>query len=65
MEDVWGMLRPKTITGSTSKIILCSFYSPPNSKKKKALIHHMAFTINRLKFLHPKASFIIAGDKMT
>ena len=63
LEVVWGMLRPKIITGSTSKIILCSFYSPPNSKKKKALVDHMAITINRLKVLHPKASFIIAGDE--
>ena len=63
LEVVWGLLRPKILTGSVSKIILCSFYSPPNSRKKGALIDHMAITVNKLKVLHPKASFIIAGDK--
>ena len=63
LEVVWGLLRPKIMTGSTSKVILCSFYSPPNSKKKNALIDHISVTINKLKILHPKSSFIIAGDK--
>ena len=63
LEVVWGMLRPKIPTGSISKVILCSFYSPPNSKKKGALVDHMTTTINKLKVLHPKAYFIIAGDK--
>ena len=62
LEIVWGMLRPKIIFGGVSKIIICSFYSPPNSRKKSALIDHMAVTINKLKILHPKASYIIAGD---
>ena len=49
LEIVWGMLRPKIIFGGVSKIIICSFYSPPNSRKKSALIDHMAVTINKLK----------------
>ena len=57
------MLRPKVLIGGITKIVICSFYSPPNSKKKGALIDHIAITINKLKIIHPKAAFIIAGDK--
>ena len=64
LEVVWCLLQPKTLLGGgVSKIILCSFYSPPNSRKKSALIDHLAITVNSLKIIHPKASFIIAGDK--
>ena len=29
LEIVWGMLKPKKITGHIAKIIVCCFYSPP------------------------------------
>ena len=51
IEVVWGLLRPKKVVGSMSKIILCSFYSPPNSKKNNLLIDHITFTLNKLKLL--------------
>ena len=63
LEVVWGLLKPKTVIGGISKVILCSFYSPPASRKKSALIDHMSVTINKLKVIHPTANFIIAGDK--
>ena len=63
LEVVWGLLRPKENLGGISKIIICSFYCPPNSRKKSALIDHLSLTINNLKITHPKANFIIAGDK--
>ena len=33
LEIVWAMLRPIEHTGVIRRIILCSLYSPPNSKK--------------------------------
>ena len=64
LEIVWALLRPKDeIVGNISKIIICSFYSPPRSRKKTALLDHIAVTINKLKTDHPKAAIIIAGDK--
>ena len=35
LEIVWALLRPVEHTGQIRKIILCSIYSPPNSKKNK------------------------------
>ena len=63
LEVVWGLLRPKIQIGKVRKIVLCSFYCPPNSRKKSSLIEHLTITINRLKIEHPNANFIIGGDK--
>ena len=63
LEIVWVLFRPLTPTGSIRKIILCSLYSPPNSKKNKQLIDHISVTYNQLKIQHPDAATIISGDK--
>ena len=60
---MWALLKPNKPTDSFSKIILCSFYSPPNSKKNKQLLEHIAMTYNTLKLQHPNAAFILSGDK--
>ena len=63
VEVVWGLLRPKNITGKITKIITCCFYSPPRSKKKTALIEHLTFTIQDLLINYPSAGIIISGDR--
>ena len=63
LEIVWALLRPSEPTGDIRKVILCSFYSPPNSKKNKVLIDHISETYNCLKIQHPSAAIIISGDK--
>ena len=63
LEVVWGLLRPNEPTGGIRKIILCSFYSPPNSRKNNALIDHISITYNSLKVQHPNAGTLICGDK--
>ena len=63
VEVVWGLLQPKTAIGSINKIILCSFYCPPRSKKKSVLIDHISTVLNKLKTDHPNAATLIAGDK--
>ena len=42
LEIVWALLRPIKPTAHIRKVILCSFYSPPNSKKNKLLIDHIS-----------------------
>ena len=63
LEIVWGLLRPLHHTGVVRKVILCSFYSPPNSRKNLKLIDHISITYNSLKIQHPEAAIIISGDK--
>ena len=63
LEVVWGLLSPKEIIGKVKKIILCSFYSPPRSRKKTSLIDHILTVLNKLRTEHPDAATIIAGDK--
>ena len=63
LEVVWGLLRPKKVLGSIKKIIICSFYSPPRSKKKTILIDHILTVLSLLRTEHPGAATIIAGDK--
>ena len=56
-------MRPVEQNGDIRKIILCSFYSPPNSKKNVLLIDHISLTYNSLKIQHPDAAILISGDK--
>ena len=63
LEIVWAMLRPIEHTGDIRKIILCSLYSPPNSRKNALLVDHISLTYNMLKIQHPDAGIIISGDK--
>jgi len=47
LEVVWGLIRPKQITGPISQIIVCAFYCPPKSKKKTKLVEHISiFQLN-------------------
>ena len=63
LEVCWGLLKPKQPTGPIKCIIVCSFYIPPNSRKKSALIEHISLNYFILKSQHPDAAFICGGDK--
>ena len=63
VEVVWGLLKPKVVTGKISTIIVCCFYSPPNSKKNRVLIDHLTVTLQSLLSKHPNAGVIISGDR--
>ena len=63
VEVVWGLLKPKKITGSISVIIVCCFYSPPKSRKNRVLVDHMTVTLQELLRTHPGAGVIISGDR--
>ena len=63
VEVVWGLLKPKIITGSIVAIILCYFYSPPKSRKNAALLEHISHTLQELRVTHPQAGVIISGDR--
>ena len=63
LEVVWAMLRPMEVTGLVKRVILCSIYSPPNSKKNPQLVDHISITYNKLKTRYPDAAFILSEDK--
>ena len=63
IEVVWGLLKPKNITGKLSKFIVCCFYSPPRSRKKNILVDHLTLTLQSLLSIHPGAGVIISGDR--
>ena len=44
LEVVWALLRPNEVSGRIKKVILCSFYSPPNSRKNRDLVDHISIT---------------------
>ena len=65
LEVQWALIRPKNIVQNAKfcEIILCSFYSAPNSKKHKALLDHLVSTTHALMSRWPKAAVILGGDK--
>ena len=63
IEVVWGLVKPKKITGRIDVIIACCFYSPPKSRKNTALLEHMTHTLQALRVTHPRAGIIMSGDR--
>ena len=65
VEVVYGLLRPKNISTTTTirEIIAVAFYSPPKSRKKTALIDHILTTCHMLLTRYPNAGLMIGGDR--
>ena len=65
LECIWGILRPRKVTSSTlfKEIILCAFYSAPNSRKNGDLISHLTSTMHHLLTRYPRCGWVIGGDK--
>ena len=60
---VWGLLKPKVVSGKVTTIIVCCFYSPPRSRKNSVLIDHITVTLQSLLNIHTNAGVIISGDR--
>ena len=63
VEAVWGLLKPKLVTGSISSNIVCCFYSPPRSRKNTVMVDHFTVTLQSLLQTHPEAGVIPSGDR--
>ena len=63
LEVVWGIVKPKEPTTQFKGIIVCSFYSVPNSRKKTQLIEHIALNYSQLKVTNKDCFFVMGGDK--
>ena len=40
LEVIWGVLKPKNGPSKYKNILVCCFYSPPNSRKNSKLVDH-------------------------
>ena len=63
LEIIWGLLRPKSEEAFFKKLIVCSFYSPPNSRKNSKMTDHIITTLHMLKMKHPDAPILMGSDK--
>ena len=63
LEIIWGLLRPKSEDAYFKKIIVCSYYSPPNSRKNAKLTDHIVSTLHMLRTQYPDAPIMIGADK--
>ena len=53
LEIIWGLMKPKDENAIYKKIILCSFYSPPNSRNNTKLTDHIITTLQLLSTQYP------------
>ena len=63
LEVVWGLVRPNVPTPEFKGIIVCSFYSVPNSRRKGQLIEHITINYTQLKAGNRDCFFLVGGDK--
>ena len=48
LEVVWGLLKCKAEDAKFKKMLVCSFYSPPRTKKNQKLTDHLVSTLHML-----------------
>ena len=65
LEVIWGLLKSKSANAKFKKIILCSYHSPPRSKKNQKLTDHLVTTLHMLSTMYPDAPIIMGADKNT
>ena len=63
LEACFALVRPKNPSGKMTKVICCSFYSPPRSTSRNKLAEFLVATVNRLRVEHPGSKVIMAGDR--
>ena len=63
LEIIWGLLKTKAEDAKFKKIIVCSFYSPPNSRKNLKLTDHIVSTLQMLATQYPGCPMMLGADK--
>ena len=63
LEVVWGLLRPKDTSAKFKKIVVCSFYSPPNKRRNSKMADHIVTTLQMLSAKYPECGLILGADK--
>ena len=63
LEAAWGIIKPLTVSAKFKKIIVCSFYSPPNKKRNSKMADHLVGTLQMLSAQYPEAGLILGADR--
>jgi hypothetical protein len=63
LEIVWGLLKPKTPSAKFKKIVICSFYSPPNKRRNSKMADHIISTLHMLTSKYPECGIILGADR--
>ena len=63
LEVVWGLVKTKSENCKFKKIVACSFYSPPKTKKNQKLVDHLVSTLHMLSTRFPDAPIMMGADK--
>ena len=62
LEAVWGLLKPKNPSAKFKRIIICSFYSPPNKRRNTKMADHIVSTLQMLTTKYPECGIILGAD---
>ena len=63
LEVVWGLLKPKATSAVIKKIIVCTFYSPPKTRKNTKLADYLVGTLQMLSCKYPNCAIIMGSDR--
>ena len=63
LEIIWGLMKPKSESARYKKIVVCSFYSPPRSRRNAKLTDHIITTLQMLSTQYPGSPIILGADK--
>ena len=63
LEVIWGLLKPKNPSAKFKKIIVYSFYSPPNKKRNSKMADYISSTLQMLSSKHPQCGLILGADR--
>ena len=65
LEVQWGLIRPKEVLACSKyrEMVVCSFYSPPSSRKHRKLLDHLVTATHAIMTKYPKAAIYLGGDK--
>ena len=63
LEVIWGLLKPKNPSAKFKRIIICSFYSPPNKQRNSKMADHLVSTLQMLVAKYPECGIIMGADK--
>ena len=63
LEIIWGLLKSKNPSAKYKRIIVCSFYSPPNKRRNTKMADHIVSTLQMLMAKLPGCGIILGADR--